>query len=258
MERAFYTLHLRAYLASKLEHPSLEYSDEDLVSEFATSIQALLRSAHGKNVCKHHQDVLATLRDKDAVITFNYDLVGERALRKSCEQRHQAFGPWLYGLSAEEQDLVGPQLLKLHGSSNWRINGKNFSVLTKSWNDFDQAPGYRGDSGSGTVYPIFLPFWDKRIEKNPWLSLWRTAYKVLARASELVVWGYSLQPTDIKAQQLFSLALAGKNNFNLCVIDPSQTTRGRWRDLFKNALYWEYESVKDFLVHPPNWWTKDA
>jgi hypothetical protein len=96
------------------------------------------------------------------------------------------------------------------------------------------------------------------VDEGSWLKLWKKAHDVLSKATDLVVWGYSLPFTDVKTQHLFSLALADKPRFNLCIIDPSSATRLRWRDLFKNALYWEYNSITDFFDHPPNWWAESA
>jgi hypothetical protein len=129
----------------------------------------------------------------------------------------------------------------------------HFEVLTQAWKDFDKFPGYQG-RGVGTKFPIFLPFWDKRIEDEPWLSLWQDAYTRLRQVSTLVVWGYSLPATDFKAQQLFALALRGNQFCHLCVIDPSRSTRERWREMIPDALYWEYEKVQDFFDFPPTWW----
>lgn len=261
MERAFYTLHLRAYVAEKLGSSDVVGTDQAVIADFATCIQSLLRSAHGKHVCTNHQTLLQALEGQGTVLTLNYDLVAERALRKVCEEKDLKFGRWLYGLSLIRQPANQFCLLKLHGSSNWKYptgdsSAVRFVVRTKSWSDFDNAPGYRGDTGEGTKFPIFLPFWDKRIEQGPWLSLWRKAYQRLETATDVVVWGYSLGETDIKASQLFSLTLGSKQQFNLCVIDPAAATRSRWRELFPNALYWEFSDIKDFLAQPPRWWTR--
>lgn len=109
--------------------------------------------------------MLEQLGNDDSVITFNYDLVAERALRKSCEKQRKNFGAWLYGLRRKLSDPRGPVLLKLHGSSNWEfLDSGKFKPRTESWGDFDEAPGYRF-AGEGTNFSIFLPFWDKRIER---------------------------------------------------------------------------------------------
>jgi len=57
--------------------------------------------------------------------------------------------------------------------------------LTQNWSQLDATPGYRGDKGEGTAFPIFLPFWDKRIERRPWLQLWRKAFERLSNVEAL-------------------------------------------------------------------------
>lgn len=261
MERAFYTMHLRVYMAQKLGLDPVDDSDEALLADFARSVQALLRVAHGKKVCRHHRAFIKYLAHPDCIISFNYDLVVERALRLKWQNKSE-FGPCIYGFADESGKYKGPLVLKLHGSSNWKVLSEDsedgFEVRTKSWDDLSLTPGYRGHLGKGTRYPIFLPFWDKRIDEGAWLNLWKKAYNVLSKATDVIVWGYSLPFTDVKTQQLFLLALGEKQNFNLCVIDPSSTTRLRWRDLFKNALYWEYHTISEFFAHSPTWWPNAA
>lgn len=253
MEKAFYTLHLRALLADRLGHTPPIESEGTVVGNFALSVETLLRAAHDKEVCQSHKSLLSIVTPRDTIISFNYDLVVERAIRKQLEKENRNFGPWIYALEDNGSSPSGPRLLKLHGSANWIINDENLAVRTQSWNDFDNAPGYRASGGSGTEFPIFLPFWDKRIENQPWLSLWSAAYQALSSATRIIVWGYSLPTTDIKAQQLFSLSLASKKKLKFCVIDPSSETRERWRQLVRDASYWEYSSIEDFLAKRPKW-----
>jgi hypothetical protein len=257
MERAFYTLHLGAYLAEKLNAKSKgALTDDEIVGAFARCVQALLRKSHGKQVCNNHIEVLNNLARGDVVLSFNYDLVAERALRHLVEtsKPKSEFGPWVYGFEKAPISFDLPVMLKLHGSSNWRISGDTIIVRTKRWKDFDVFPGYLGHRGVGTTFPIFLPFWEKRIEKIPWLPLWQRALLELQHVANIVVWGYSLPATDVKTQHLFTLGL-GSRQYRLCVIDPSTETRQRWRFLFPDAQYWEYLHVQDFLSHPPSWWS---
>lgn len=257
MERAFYTLHLRAYLREKLlDDPKAEHETELLVGNFARAVQSLLRAAHGKRVCEHHKKLLAVLGGEDLVISFNYDLAVERAVRQRTGT-HRQFGPWLYGFASTKTRGL-PLLLKLHGSSNWLISkSERFVVQTDNWDDFDLQPGYRGHKGSGTVFPILLPFWDKRIEKRPWRRLWSHAAKKLVSTKFLIVWGYSLPLTDVKSRELFNLCLQnGGEGIKMCVIDPSHESRARWRNLLRNASYWEYDRILDFFAYPPTWWAE--
>ena len=101
--------------------------------------------------------------------------------------------------------------------------------------------------------PFFLPFWDKRIELNPSIKIWRAAFGQLKASDSAIVWGYSLPPSDVKASLVFQLAL-DRRSLNLCVIDPSIGTRDRWRAICPNAKFWEFDSVEQFLTVNPPWW----
>jgi hypothetical protein len=256
MERAFYTLHLRAYLADKLGSKLEHDSSTKVIDDFAISIQALLRLAHQYGECEYHQRLFAPLGYGDAIITFNYDLVAERALRRRFEEQRVDFGAWLYGFKLRLGHMYGPILLKLHGSSNWKLTESVPTPYQNSWKDFDKSPGYRGHYAEGGVFPILLPFWDKRIEKNPWIKLWTRAHSKLAAATQVLIWGYSLPLTDVKAQQLFVLGLGKERTeqLSLCIVDPSEEVRLRWRALFPKARFWEYSRIDEFLVQPPKWW----
>lgn len=256
MERAFYTLHLHAYLNFKLTGKE-EHRDEEVIKEFARCVQVLLRKAHGKRTCEFHKRLLAPMQEADTILSFNYDLVPERAIKPIAEGRKVPFSPWIYGLDTNHQRANLPLILKLHGSSNWKLARSGsidtIEVLTTEWEQLDVAPGYRGDKGEGSAFPIFLPFWEKRIERRPWLQLWRKAFKRLMHIEALIVWGYSLPPTDIKAQHFFSLSLADRP-VKLCVVDPSDETRRRWRELLPKAHFFPYSSIDRFFDAPPLWW----
>lgn len=256
LERAFYTLHLQSYLRRKLTGSLEKTAEEEVVGNFARAIVALLRKAHGTHTCENHEHLLQGLGRNDAIITFNYDLVVERALRSHAEANAVVFAPEIYRLNTNGDPVPHfPQILKLHGSVNWRMKaGDQFHVRTTAWDNFDDTPGYRG-SGEGTRFPIFLPFWDKQVEREPWLPLWQNAHLQLKKSRYIVVWGFSIAPTDVKARELFNISISkGGTNKRLCVIDPSQATRDRWRELLPYAQYWEYDNIKGFLSAPPPWW----
>ena len=260
-EQAFYTLQMRAYLSRKLKVGGSFDSDSTVVTNFALCVHALLREAHGKkSKCRYHESILTALGPSDSILTFNYDLVAERAMKLRAESQSIRFEPSLYGLVGSGRVRKLPLLLKLHGSSNWRLRtaspthpDKHFQVLTKDWKDFDKAPGYmRISKRKTTAFPIFLPFWEKRIEHMPWVALWRTALRRLQMAENVMVWGYSMPSTDVKAYVLFTMGLADRP-INLCVIDPSPETCKKWRTLFSHAKYWEYKSAREFLRSGPPW-----
>lgn len=256
MERSFYTLHSRSYLARKLKIAGSFPTDSDVVTSFVNATGALLRAAHGREFCTHHKRLFNGLSNRDSIVTFNYDLVPERALKEIDDVSTNPFGVWLYGFKADSQPAgwSAPQLLKLHGSFSWdypKSKGDWFSLRIKKWDQLEEAPGFPRFKEKSTEFPIFLPFWDKKIERPPWDRLWRKAFERIAKCKNLVVWGYSLPVTDIKAHQLFTLAL--RTPFNLCVIDPSSETRERWRRTFPMAKFWEYSNIDEFFQTAPKW-----
>lgn len=165
-ERAFYTLQLRAYLSEKLKMEGSYKRDDRVVADFALCMHALLREAHGrKTKCDYHESIVSALDAEDSVISFNYDLVVERALKRIAESQSIKFGKWLYGFETRRPSHRLPLLLKLHGSSNWRLNpsgtktSKDFEVRTKEWKNFDKAPGYARITETGNrSLPHFLAF----------------------------------------------------------------------------------------------------
>jgi hypothetical protein len=180
----------------------------------------------------------------------------ERALRGHAEKNGIAFLPAVYRLKPNDRPVAHfPKILKLHGSVNWDLKGHQFHVRTRAWDDFEDAPGYRDYSGEGTRFPIFLPFWDKQVTRVPWLTLWQRAHQQLQKTKYMIVWGFSLPTTDVKARELFMISISdGGADRWLCVIDPSQATRDRWRELLPSAQYWEYENIKAFKSAAPSWW----
>jgi hypothetical protein len=257
MEQSFYTLQSRAHLAHKLRAGADLPSDADIVTSFVNATGALLRAAHGRNTCNHHKRLIKNLGTSDTILTFNYDLVTERAMKAIPEIATSPFGPWVYGLEPanKPESWTAPTLLKLHGSFSWDYPmsaGKPFAVRLENWEDLEESPGFRRFGSVGTEFPIFLPFWDKRIEVQPWLDIWRKAYNRLTKCTGLLIWGYSLPKTDLKAYQLFTLAR--RNNINICVVDPSSETKDRWRRLFVGSKFWEYSKIEEFLAAPPPWW----
>ncbi len=260
MEQSFYTLQSRAYLAQRLGVEDPFVSDDEVVTSFVNATGALLRAAHGRKMCDFHRQLIEPLGYEDTILTFNYDLVIERAMRAIPRISDKDFGAWLYAVTVAQRPngWSAPWLLKLHGSFSWDYptgERQPFPVRLGSWDELDEVPGFRRFKNTGTEYPIFLPFWDKRIERDPWVKIWRNAYSRLKKAGSLIVWGYSLPSTDLKALQLFRLA--SLSDINLCVIDIATQTQDRWRRLFPDSKFWSYSSIEEFLQSPPSWWRRD-
>jgi len=169
------------------------------------------------------------LRQGDLVITFNYDLGVERALRGA--------GLWDirtgYGFSveaAEQPSLVG--VLKLHGSTNWRAllfggmtgffaGGENSlgnrpvlffrpDLEYLGYSDFVDPRFARLDSAA-SLPAMIMPALPKTFHfataygeewKEFWDALWWRAERAIENADELVIIGYSLPIADERARAM--------------------------------------------------------
>ena len=257
MERTFYTLYMRARMSEVLfPQEKSEVSVARLLNSFTRAIDALLRAAHDKESCDYHVELLRKMKAGDGVVTFNYDLVAERAIKKLASI--PAFGNWVYGFDMRPENAGKvPTLYKLHGSVNWVCDEdeKNFTVRQKSWKEFEKEPGYRAHSNK-SVFAIMLPYWDKKVEEPPWCQIWGQAAAHFKKTARLIVWGYSLPLTDLKALELLKLSLGpGRSCLeDVCIIDPSAAVRTRWRAMFPGQRFWPYERIEEFLDQAPSWW----
>jgi hypothetical protein len=197
-----------------------------------------------------HDKVLRQLEAGDTVLTFNYDLVIEEALRANNlwsprdgygVAAHGITGDWCRRWRSPGGSAGLPKskisLLKLHGSINWtlynnneiRIKPRPYVVRTRKG-----RPVFEDVS-------VLPPGWHKRIDRNPYKKLWRTARLRLEKCQTLVVVGYSLPETDLLARALVSevvrLRAVRKSRLRqLHVADPSSVVKQRFVDMFMPAL----------------------
>lgn len=169
------------------------------------------------------------IKPGDAVITFNYDLAVERALRAS--------GLWDittgYGFTVGPGHKSSPvEVLKLHGSTNWRA--LLFGGLKFTSGAFGNSLGHRpvlcfqpdheyvgcpdfidpqlsGRDGVNVQHALIMPALPKEfyfetvfgLEWKPfWDSLWERAEEAITKADHIVVIGYSLPRADERARSL--------------------------------------------------------
>jgi hypothetical protein len=126
-----------------------------------------------------------------------------------------------------------------HRPANWKEFGEQLHYLPEKSTGYDHDPDRRP--------PVLLPYWDKRVEKGLWLDIWKRAAAQLRRTNSLIIWGYSLPATDLKARELIRLAFRpGAELTKVAVIDRSADTQDRWRAMFLDKEFWRFESCCDF------------
>src|ERR671922_195496 len=122
------------------------------------------------------------------------------------------------------------QLLKPHGSLNWRVSSKG-GVTTLAL----RADPYVGSAAERIIPPIA----GKSIAAEPFATVWAAARDALARCRALVVVGYSAPDVDALSQALIRLHLATevpRRLSALVVANPNQDVRNRWRSLCATAI----------------------
>jgi hypothetical protein len=175
-------------------------------------------------------DALARIvRRGDKIITFNYDLGIERAMRGA--------GLWDvrtgYGFHIENAESSPVEVLKLHGSTNWRallFGGHKTGFFVGGANSLNKRPvlffhqdlaylGYpdfvdpmcRGIDTAASLPAMIMPALPKRFHftttygeewKDFWDALWKNAEHTIADANELVIIGYSLPAADERARTM--------------------------------------------------------
>ena len=203
------------------------------------------------------------MNDEDSIISFNWDLLGDNLLGRLVYLREKKeyvkYIPTAYpteDLKVQFSNLmattglafgtagnisVNPPyfeqtsnqgfLLKLHGSIDWKycVNrgcrgyGYVFPVpdpVTKSWSCSDCHEILR------TM--IVPPILNKRIADSYSIrKIWRLAASEILRADHIIIWGYSLPPTDFYSRWLLSnmnesISLNGLTLINPNVINVSK------------------------------------
>jgi hypothetical protein len=146
----------------------------------------------------------------DTLITFNYDLALERALRKADKwDIGTGYGfPFFPGKKPQSPTTV----FKLHGSVNWfktpmqqspppLMGSRDIELL--GYQDLkDPRIGANG-FGASNAGALILPDTDKQFYwEQLWLPLWESAAQQLRGVREVFIHGYSLPSADAHARRL--------------------------------------------------------
>lgn len=218
------------------------------------------------------------------IITFNYDLLIERALQEIAGHGHgDAFAfPGCYriaGLSRTtgingEQEFgfrefapTGISVLKLHGSLNWQSRHTSSTPTpTALFNQHRElhvinAPKIPSSltwtRNKRTVYmkPVLIPpISGKRgmMHKNI-LPLWNIAAKCLRECDRVVIAGYSCPPLDLETRILLSENLTRNEKKRVYVIDPVTKTAARFSELCAVGHVTIYDGIEQWVTDAPNY-----
>jgi NAD-dependent SIR2 family protein deacetylase len=166
---------------------------------------------------------------KDTIVTFNYDLICDHALRRLGVTPNYHLDQDLLSTSEGFKPSRTVDLLKLHGSTNWGIctdcNGSVTILPEKLTEDPD---GFRRltcpKCKMGAYQPLLIPpSWDKSEYRNIVKRIWSKAVEELRKATRICVIGYSMPEADAFFQYLLTLALSQNDGlYRLIVVDRVQ------------------------------------
>jgi hypothetical protein len=154
-----------------------------------------------------HKAVLKKIEKGDALLTFNYDTVIEESMPENISLwtpregygidvtgvGHEWAKKWLSNHKIESEKKAQVKLFKLHGSINWRLYKNNKVVLKKRPYVVKARKGNPNYEGAA----FLPPGWHKRVDRQPYSTIWRKARLEMERCKTLVIIGYSLPDTDL-------------------------------------------------------------
>ena len=224
----------------------------------AITIEEALRGP----VCDEHLKLANSLGQRDAVISFNYDLLMDNALRQSGKLTDSGyFLPFHKVLS--DQGWESPQnkisevsMLKLHGSLNWlHCSYCNSYLSTRSekmgsW--YYLKPKNCPICGQSNHYlerVIVPPLLAKDYSMHPLKYLWNQAISRVSISREIVIIGYSFPPTDFGTEALLRVGLAGdlQKRVLFTIVNPDETVYTRFKETFNSSTVVWKKSLAEYL-----------
>lgn len=207
-------------------------------------VRSRLLTPPGKT-CAQHVNLFHALEPGDTVITMNYDLIADEALKVVEIPSGSRLGKLksLIGtpnfIGVDPPSLLPHErqtgfYLKLHGSLDWLRcrapacpnHNRLFPVRVQEM-DAEQSPGSPCRL-CGAALEVFIvpPMASKRVDQRGRLGfLWNLAMRELMSASQVITVGLSLAPSDFELRWLLQASTLKKDLKRVRVANPSPEVR---------------------------------
>lgn len=173
---------------------------------------------------------------KNAVITLNYDVVVEEALRKlNIPISYQLGGGGVEfdpAAGIDEPAAEALQVLKLHGSVNWAQKSDGSLLVCR---DYERVRMLK-------LAPLLVPpTWQKNAAEAL-LRVWDAAVRAITNATRIVLIGFSIPPADQHFKYLLSVGLKDNSSLRLVrIVDPQASAlRAQYEAVFREDQF-KYE-----------------
>ena len=200
-------------------------------------------------------------QDRCSVITFNYDVALDYALRHQKQEIDYCFGRKMPSQIS---------LMKLHGSVNWArclrcgviprdiltfvaendftgirdLTRVTLPLVSRLWTAKDKC----GCGGDIEPVPVIVPpTWNKTQAQQELSAVWARAGAELSDAENIFVSGYSLTETDLFFRYLYAIGAVGKSMIKrFWVFDPDESgvVQERFRKLVGQATLSKFRCEK--------------
>jgi hypothetical protein len=164
----------------------------------------------------------------NVVITFNYDIVLDNALRRIGYDPDYALENAAFDGERNAQKI---ELLKLHGSTNWAICPPPCSKIQVMRDEkfTNLAADFRartcGLCNGPLRHLLVPPSWDKSEYREVMRPVWKKAEEALKTAKRICIIGYSMPETDSFFKFLLALGLAENHRlFRFIVVDSTESS----------------------------------
>jgi len=218
--------------------PAESLRDRATFLDASKMLAAVIESAQIKALNLQPPDWLTTLvkywrRFEESVITFNYDVLVERAYMHTCttEGDDTRFAADLYAiplapLATRGSSIIGGgrtqsfKLLKLHGSTNWYYSGPGAGLSDTIYDSglYEQHWPASGndlvdpdvDELTADKTPLLIPPVAVKTtfyENSALRVQWQAAARAISEADEVVLMGFSVPTTDLLVRELIATNL---------------------------------------------------
>ncbi|PKA06459.1 hypothetical protein [Leptospira harrisiae] len=226
----------------KSNRPEFIQIRDDLINLISTVIDSCQNNI---DIDEDYPYFSSLLNEKDTIITFNWDTLLDITLK---EQKKEQYFRYIEEFTAnyeqdpnEEKYFKSPytldinydlkgNLLKMHGSIDWyccknnycKIANKIFILDTKE----SSFPYKCGECHEPVYVMIIPPVLNKSYNIIPIIrKIWNVAARDIEVTNHLIIWGYSLPPTDFYSEWLIRQIRKGRRLTDLTIIDPSVITQ---------------------------------
>ncbi|MFW6016468.1 MAG: SIR2 family protein [bacterium] len=253
-----------------------EFTNKDELAEIRTILLTYLYITFEQVEGNQLLNEFASIINKtDEIITFNYDLLIEKALwRKGIWSPHKGYVGVTdfvekndYKDFEESKKISNIKLHKMHGSISWDVPKKMFNnkeIKIKLENDkgqfyyedlnkiisrepklYKKNKSYQGKH----LPPWILPSFVKPFDKRQIYKIWKSAIKKISNTKELVIIGYSFRPEDTNSQLLLANL---PSESKIILVNPDPDVKDRLENDLGYKVDKHYNFVEDYLKNFKN------